>query len=175
MRRLITAVSLVAFAPACGSSSSSTAAPTPTAVNLTGAVTAGDVGAVSGATIKILDGTNANRTATTDSAGNYTFTGLTPGNANLSANASIYDEQRAGVFINGSNRLNFVFPFPPVDRTIQEHRIWRSVCNGKPNGHLGRRFDCQPYPRPKQRSDHRRGRSSAYVAVSDHRYESPRV
>jgi hypothetical protein len=78
-------------------------------VSLTGRVT--DLvtnGGVSGATVRILDGANAGRTETSDSAGDYRFDALQGGNANLSANAAGYYESRAGVLlINGTNVLNF--------------------------------------------------------------------
>lgn len=60
-----------------------------------------------GATIRILDGPNVGRTTTTTSTGAYRFDGLTIGNANLSASATGWEESRAGVYIDGTNTLNF--------------------------------------------------------------------
>jgi hypothetical protein len=102
-------VLLVMLASACGGGSSTTApTPTPTTVALTGFVnelSGGD--RVAGVTIQVLDGPNAGRSTTTNSNGAYAFAGLTSGNANLSANATGYAEEVLGVFINGSNTLNF--------------------------------------------------------------------
>jgi hypothetical protein len=66
---------------------------------------------IANATVKILDGPAA-RSTTTNSNGEYAFDGLTSGNANLSASATIYDPVTLGVFINGTNTLNFTFPVP---------------------------------------------------------------
>ena len=89
-------------------SPSPTPAPAPTSVALTGTVTVTNTSVrLDGATIRILDGPNAGRTATTSGGGTYRFDGLTPGNANLSATAATWDESRAGVFIDGTNTLSF--------------------------------------------------------------------
>ena len=84
----------------------------PVLVELRGNVSVSGGGGIEGATVTILDGANARRSARTNSNGEYAFTGLTPGNANLSASGSIYDEIRLGVEINGTNTLNFRFPVP---------------------------------------------------------------
>lgn len=95
---------------------------TSSGVSLTGVVTVSGAGTrVSGATIRILDGANSGRTATTNANGEYRFDGLTSGNANLSANASGYSESRAGIFINGTNTLNFA---------LQRAQLWSQSGQG---------------------------------------------
>ncbi len=116
-RSVCVVISLFALSSGACHSNSTTATtptPTPTTVSLTGTVTAVDAGAIAGALVKILDGPNVGMSTTTSSAGIYSLTGLTAGNANLSASASttIYDEVRLGVLIDGTNTLNFVFAVP---------------------------------------------------------------
>lgn len=80
--------------------------PEPTSVILTGAVRNSSNTMIQDATVKILDGVNAEKSVTTVN-GAYRFEGLTVGNGNLSAKAVGYEEVRAGVYINGSNTLDF--------------------------------------------------------------------
>lgn len=49
---------------------------------------------------------------TANTSGAYAFTGLTIGNANLSASASGYQEDRRGIYVDGANRLNFTVVAP---------------------------------------------------------------
>ena len=74
---------------------------------MTGTVTATDAGRLSGATVTVLDGANAGRSTTTNSNGEYRLDSLTQGNANVAAVATGYQEARLGVFVNGTNTLNF--------------------------------------------------------------------
>jgi hypothetical protein len=76
-------------------------------VPLTGTVSGSDVGRLGDATVTFLDGVNVGRSATTNSNGEYRFESVTEGNANLAASASGYGEERRGVFVNGTNTLNF--------------------------------------------------------------------
>jgi hypothetical protein len=113
--RALTAFFLAWCLAACGGSSSPAAPappPAPTMVRLTGTVSFPAGERIPEATVTVLDGPNAGRSATTNTTGDYVLDGLTPGNANLSANATIYDEVRRGVLINGSNTLNFTFSTP---------------------------------------------------------------
>jgi hypothetical protein len=117
----------ILFVLACRNKSSTTPTPTPTppggltGVTLTGHVTAAvtnplpgapGVLPLQGATIKILDGPSAGITGISDNDGLYRLTDLTVGNATVSANATIYDELKAAVAINGTNTLDFAFPAP---------------------------------------------------------------
>ena len=83
-------------------------------VALGGNVTASTGEAISGATVTVLDGANVGVTAVTSSSGSYQFTALTAGNANFKATASLYDEDRRGVLVNGTNSLNFTLTLTPV-------------------------------------------------------------
>lgn len=114
MRRLlILALSLGLLA--CGGKSSpigpSTSTPAATQpsgpVALAGSVTA-PAGPIVGATVTILDGPSAGRSATTISGGQYRLDNLTAGNANVSATASGHEERRSGIALaSGTNTLNF--------------------------------------------------------------------
>ena len=87
----------------------------PALVSLTGTVRSSTGSPLSGAAVRILDGVNTGRTATTVAAGAYQFDGLTIGNGNLAATAIGYQEARAGVYINGSNTLDFVLKPEVID------------------------------------------------------------
>ncbi len=76
-------------------------------IALTGTVTSTAGGNISGATVRILDGANAGRSTSTNSAGAYRFDGLTPANGNLAASATGYGEARAGLYIDGQSTQNF--------------------------------------------------------------------
>jgi len=55
----------------------------------------------------VLDGSEAGETAVANSSGVYTFDSLTTGNTNFSVTASLYQDTRAGVAVDGTNTLNF--------------------------------------------------------------------
>lgn len=79
---------------ACGGSSSTTApstpsTPTPTTFSLSGNVSVGGIG-IAGALLTIADGANAGKTATTDAAGAYRFTGLASGGFTMNVTAATY-------------------------------------------------------------------------------------
>jgi hypothetical protein len=76
-------------------------------VPLTGIISAFGGARLPGATVTIIDGPNGGRSTVTDGNGNYAFSGLTQGNANVSATASGYIARTFGVFINGTNTLSF--------------------------------------------------------------------
>ena len=79
----------------------------PRIVSLTGTVTAVGGGGLSGATVRIRDSVNAGRSVITDSSGSYRLDNLTQADANVGASAPAYEESVKGVFINGTNTLNF--------------------------------------------------------------------
>ncbi len=97
---------VVAFG--CGDSydGSPTTPSTPALVSMEGsvlAIVAIEGAPIVGATVTILDGANAGRTATTDSEGQYQFQGLTQGNANFSVRAPGFLEQRNGGVIHAAD------------------------------------------------------------------------
>lgn len=78
-----------------------------TTVSLTGTVSNSSGERIPGAIVTILDGENAGKRTGTTSNGEYQFDGLTAANGNLSATATFYAEQRGGLYIDGTNTLNF--------------------------------------------------------------------
>lgn len=64
--------------------------------------------------MRITDGANAGRTATTTSNGSYSFSGLTAANANVFVNAGCYNETGKGVYINGTTALDFTLDGAPA-------------------------------------------------------------
>ena len=94
-------------APAPAPSPSPSPAPTPTTVSLTGTVSTSGGERLGGATLTILDGPDAGKTAGTNSNGEYRFDSLTASNANLKAAAVFYADDRRGVYVDGGNTLNF--------------------------------------------------------------------
>jgi hypothetical protein len=114
---------LCLFISACGGNSSGsptnpTPTPqTPTVVSLTGTVSAITGGGIVGATVRIGDGANAGKTTQTTAGGSYRFDGLTASDANISASAAGYEERAAGVYINGTNTLNFTLRPPTFTRS----------------------------------------------------------
>jgi hypothetical protein len=82
----------------------------PTAVNLTLTGTVSDARTstrIAGATVTIVEGTNAKKSTKTNSRGEYRFENLETGNATLSAAAAGYSDSRLDVLIDGTNTLNF--------------------------------------------------------------------
>lgn len=135
---------------ACGSSDSPTGpsrSVTPPSVSLTGTVTASTGGTIAGANLMIGDGPNAGRDASTNNSGQYQFTGLTPGNANVGVSAPGYVDTVRGVALTGTHTLNIVLapvPSPPfvatgagntvfdMPRTVRRVRVrgtWNGVSN----------------------------------------------
>lgn len=79
----------------------------PKLVSLTGIVRSKAGNPISGATVKILDGLNAGKTINTSTGGVYRFEDLAPSNGNLEASAVGYNESRTGIYIDGTNTLDF--------------------------------------------------------------------
>jgi hypothetical protein len=113
------------FVAACSDSGSPTnptsptppAPSTPTVVSLTGTVSSITGGGIVGATVRIGDGANAGKTTQTTAGGSYRFDNLTASDANISASASGYEEKAGGVYINGTNTLNFTLRPPTFTRS----------------------------------------------------------
>ena len=102
-------------------------------MSLTGTVSGSDAGRLSGATVTFLDGVNAGRSVTTNSNGEYRFDSVTEGNANLAARASGYSEARGGVFVNGTNTLNFTLQRagPFTEFGPGKHRVGVDIVAGR--------------------------------------------
>lgn len=127
----LVATLVLAFAAAsCGDDNGNPIAPSnpgPTpapAVSLSGSVTSGGQG-VSGATVSFLDGPNAGRSTTTSGSGSYSFSGIQGGNANLSATAPGFNEDRRGVTIAGQSTLSFTLErAAPFSRSGQGNDVF---------------------------------------------------
>lgn len=117
MKRVFVVALVASVLCGCGGGSGSPTSPsapvpaaTPSVGSLAGTVTQNGGGAVAGATVTILDGANAGRTATTNSSGQYRLDNLTSGNANVAAAANGL-ESRSGVRVAGETTLNLSLPY----------------------------------------------------------------
>jgi hypothetical protein len=90
-----------------------TTGPSASTYTLSGTVTSQANGAaISGATVQIMDGPNAGKTATTSSSGSYSITGLTTGGGTVRASATGYNPVSTGVTIVSNTTQNFSLPLP---------------------------------------------------------------
>jgi hypothetical protein len=131
---------------ACGggnqssSSPNSPTGPTPpapsTTANLSGRVTetgGGSTIAVEGTTLRILDGGNSGRSATTNSSGDYQFSGLHRGGFTVEIVANGYQTQGFGIELAGDLTRNFTLtPSGPRTRfAAGTHRIGTDIASGR--------------------------------------------
>ena len=82
--------------------------PAPTLVSLLGIVVAQSRARLVNATVRVIDGPNANRAATTDGNGFFQIDGLEPGEATVSVVAANYLEARFLINLNGGGQVAFV-------------------------------------------------------------------
>ncbi len=102
---------------ACGGNSSPgpSPTPTPTTFTLTGQVTDSATGAgIGGATVAVIDGPNASKSATTDGSGIYTLSGLQQGGFTARARAQYYNEFSKGVTLTSNQAVNFSLSLIPI-------------------------------------------------------------
>jgi hypothetical protein len=95
---------------ACGGSSTPTAPSTPqsTTFTLSGQVTDSTAGTgISGATITIVDGPNASKSATTDSSGGYSLSGLPSSTFTVSVSAGNYTSHSKSVTLTSNQTVSF--------------------------------------------------------------------
>src|SRR6478736_453149 len=85
-----------------------TPTPTPTTFSLAGQITGSDSGALDGATLLIADGPNKGQSTTTDTAGHYSFTGLSQSAFTLNASASGYISQNKAASPTSNQSVSFV-------------------------------------------------------------------
>jgi hypothetical protein len=86
----------------CGSTSPST-----TGITLTGLVTiTGTSSGIAGATLTVAAGTNAGKSATTDSTGHYTLTGLVAGSTSIRLSAANFVSTVMVVSVNANQTVN---------------------------------------------------------------------
>jgi hypothetical protein len=105
----------------CGGNDSSptaptpTPTPTPTTFTLSGRVTSSaGGGGIGSATVRIADGPNAGRSATTAADGSYALTGLALSGFSVSASALNYTNDARSVTLTSSQTVNFVLTPTPV-------------------------------------------------------------
>jgi Carboxypeptidase regulatory-like domain len=112
MKRLIVGLAAVVAAACSGASTtapSSTATPPPvTAATfaLNGTVTSTTGTAVRGATLRIVDGSNAGRSTTVSSTGAYSLTGLSVSGMTVNATATNFFALSKGVTLTSSQRVD---------------------------------------------------------------------
>jgi len=92
---------------------------------------------VNGARVLVVDGPNAGLAVTTNVNGSYRFETLSIANMNFSANATGYQEDRRGTFVNGTNGLNFTLtpvpappPSPPPPPSVSTITITARLITG---------------------------------------------
>lgn len=98
----------------------------PVATSLSGTVATSAGAPLAGASVTILDGSNAGRSTTTGSAGAYRFDGLQSSNGNVSAKAAGYQESIRGLYIDGNASLNFTLAVVPAAPTFTG--TWRGMA-----------------------------------------------
>ncbi len=105
---------------ACGGSSTTPTAPSSTpspstpastaTFTLTGLVIDDAAQVVVGATVTVLDGPNANRSALTDGTGRYSLTGLSTGGFSVRVRRDGYDDATKPVTLTSSTSVDFTIP-----------------------------------------------------------------
>lgn len=105
-------------------------APTPTGT-LTGFTRNTNGQLIGFVTVTVADGPDKDKKTVSDGfTGAYRFEGLTVGNANFTATASGFLEDKRGVFVNGTNTLDFTLGFappPPPALTIVAREVIKSA------------------------------------------------
>ena len=111
--------------------------PTPTAAtfSLTGTVadstTASGIG---GAAVRIVDGPNAGKSATTDGSGNYSLTGLQLSGFTVSVSAASYVPQSRGVTLTSNQTLSFGLNHPPTPNFTLTGQVTDSATSAPISG-----------------------------------------
>ena len=122
---LASAIVVMALAlSACGNNSNPvTPTPTPTPkstqFNLTGHVSnASTGGPIGGVTVRIVDGSNAGKSTTTNSGGDYALLALNVQAFSVSASATYFNSQSNAINFTGNQTLDFALvPIPIFTRT----------------------------------------------------------
>ena len=111
MRAALATLALGVAVVGCGGSSPS--APTPpsaAAWTLSGTVTSAATGAIIGATVRILDGPNANAQTVTDAGGRYWFANLQQAGFTVQASANGFATVTRGVTLTTNTTADFQLP-----------------------------------------------------------------
>jgi hypothetical protein len=105
MKRLLI-LAVAAAVSSCGGNSSPGS---PSAsLTLSGTIRGAANAALAGATVAILDGANANKTATAGTSGEYLLNGLQAGTFNVRVTASGYQDQTTSVALTSTRSLDFL-------------------------------------------------------------------
>jgi len=144
MRRCALFLSFAFVAAACGGGGgggstptpSSPTPPTPTTWTLSGRVTETpptQTIPIAGATVRVTDGPNANRSATTDSGGNYTLSNLQQSGFTVSVTADGYQPRSQGVDLTQNRTLNFELAPSGPRRTFGpgQYRVGTDIAAGR--------------------------------------------
>jgi hypothetical protein len=155
MRRLIP-VALLCLTIACGKDASPTGPsappppttpPGPTLYTINGRVSSAAGGTLAGATVRVADGPNANKTTTTDGSGSYSLTGLTFAGFTVEASmGGFVTASRGGILQSGittatanftllpatpwsmTGRGNSVFEMPSYVSRVRVTGVPRTTC-----------------------------------------------
>ncbi len=110
----IACVLISVFAVGCGSSSTAPTSSPPVVTppvaqtfTLSGTVTSTTGNPVNGATVRVVDGTNAGKSTTTGSSGAYSLAGLAVAGQTVNASASFYTAASKGVSTTSNQTLDF--------------------------------------------------------------------
>lgn len=141
MRRTVLLFALV-LSSACGSSNStpspSPTPPTPTTYTLSGHVVDTNNTPLGGATVQVIDGPNAGKSANTDGSGNYTLSSLTQGGFTARARKQYYNEFAKPVTLTSNQNLDFSLSYiPPWSISGQSDNVFdmpRTVSRVKITG-----------------------------------------
>ena len=105
--KIVSVFVLLLAAIGCGGNSTPTT-PSPTTFSLKGQVIDNTTFAgIAGASVLVVDGPNAGKSATTDAAGSYSFTGLQQSGFTANASASNYTSQSKSVTLTSDQTLSF--------------------------------------------------------------------
>jgi hypothetical protein len=107
MPRLLLVVVAAFTLASCSGKSSPAPAPTPNVWQLGGTVSTATGTAIVGATVKIMDGANANQSAVTNATGRYTFTSIMQANLTLQVTADGYTGQSQLIALTKDTTVDF--------------------------------------------------------------------
>lgn len=119
MRWLLPTLILLATSCGGGSSPAPTPSPTPPATptyTLSGRVTNEAAVPIGGATVEVMDGPNAGRSAQTNNSGNYSLAGLSQSGFTARATADYHRSASMGVTLTADRTVNFQLREIPLFR-----------------------------------------------------------
>jgi len=119
MKRLLVGVAFIASA--CGGNSTAPSSPPPVTpppvaatFALTGTVSSTNGAAISGATVRVVDGPNAGKSGTSNASGSYSIAGLSAAGQTVNAAATNFFALSKGVNLTGSQSVDFQLAPTPL-------------------------------------------------------------